>query len=255
MQHCRLAGALAIGLSLAASVPASAAPAADAPLVRPSGPAVPANLLRLSLRFDRPPAGPVLPRLSLLRADGRPIEAPFLEQELWSPDGRTLTVLLHPGRVKTGLAARDRLGPLLVEGDVVSLALDGRPLRRWHVAAPDEQGPSPASWILSSVRAGTRRPLVVTLDGPLDALDAGYVAVADAQGRRVPGQARLSDGEGTWTFTPAAPWRAGAHALRVRGTLEDASGNRLGGRFETPGPSPDGTPPDVIVPFAADAGP
>src|SRR5262245_43217972 len=83
--------------------------------VSPSGAVVPENLLRLSVRFDAPPSGRVLPRLALVGRDDRPLPEPFLEQELWSPDGLTLTVLLHPGRVKTGLAARQVWGPILAE--------------------------------------------------------------------------------------------------------------------------------------------
>ena len=54
------------------------------------------------------------------------MQEPFLEQELWSPSGKILTVMMHPGRVKTGLKARDEKGPILSVGDDVALALDGR---------------------------------------------------------------------------------------------------------------------------------
>jgi hypothetical protein len=63
----------------------------------------------------------LLPRLTLLRADGSQVQEPFLEQELWSPSGKILTVLMHPGRVKTGLKAQDEKGPILSAGDDVAL--------------------------------------------------------------------------------------------------------------------------------------
>jgi hypothetical protein len=75
-------------------------------LVQPSGPEVPANLLRISIRFATQVEGPVLSRIILSHTDGRQIQEPFLEQELWSPDGTVLTVIMHPGRVKSGLQAR-----------------------------------------------------------------------------------------------------------------------------------------------------
>jgi len=178
------------------------------------------------------------------------IAEPFLEQELWSPDGKMLTVLLHPGRVKTGLQAREALGPILEEGDDVVLALDGRPLQRWHVGPVDESGPIAAAWTLSQVHAGMREPLRVRLDAPIDGQDANYVAVADERGRRVTGRAVLRDGEGTWTFMPDRPWQRGGYRLVVRGTLEDASGNRMGSHFETSAASPAGRDIDVEIPFA-----
>ena len=126
---------------------------------------------------------------------------------------------------------------------------DGRTVRRWSVGPRDEQGPLPAAWVLSAVRAGRRGPLVVHLDAPIDALNTGYLAVVDDQGRRVAGRAMLLDGETTWRFTPALPWRAGAYRLLARGTLEDASGNRVNGRFETGADERPGQPADVEIPF------
>src|SRR5689334_18763356 len=151
--------AVALGCSHARQPPARVA------LVQPSGPEVPANLLRLSIRFKAQVEGPVLRRLALLRADGTPVQEPFLEQELWSPDGTLLTVLLHPGRVKSGLIAHDERGPILSAGEDVTLALDGQPIKQWHVGPARTAGPAVSAWKVSGVRAGSRQPVVVTLDG------------------------------------------------------------------------------------------
>lgn len=243
--HCVAAAAFAAGLGCSHAQP----PTPRVILVQPSGPTVPANLLRLSIRFAAQVESPVLPRLALLRPDGSRIEEPFLEQELWSADGRVLTVLMHPGRVKQGLKAREERGPILLVGDDVTLTLDGRPIKRWSAGPADETGPAPSAWTLSPVRAASTRPLVVLLDAPIDGRDADYLAIADDRGRRVAGRGRLSQGESTWSFTPAAPWRAGTYRLVARGTLEDPAGNRLGSRFETSVSAPPGPPVDTVIPF------
>jgi hypothetical protein len=247
-----LAGATALVVALGSALGSSHAepPAPRVVLVQPSGPEVPANLLRISIRLAAQVEGPLLPRLSLLRADGSQVQEPFLEQELWSPSGRILTVLLHPGRVKTGLKARDEKGPILSAGDDVALALDGVPIKRWRVGPADQIGPMASQWKVSAVLVESKRPLVVALDGPIDGRDADYLAIADVRDRRVAGRAQLTNGESTWTFTPSAPWRPGAYKLVVRGTLEDPAGNRLGSRFETSIHSPPGPPVDAVVPFA-----
>ena len=244
-----VAGALALVLSGSGAAQA----AARVVLVQPSAAEVPANLLRISIAFAAPAEGPVLPRLALSHADGRLVQQPFLQQELWSPDGKILTILMHPGRVKTGLNAREELGPLLAAGDDVVLALDGHPIRRWHVRAVDEHGPRSSAWKLSAVKAGSRQALVVALDSSIDGRDAGYLAVADSHHRRVDGRARLKDGERLWTFTPTAPWRAGQYQLVARGTLEDAAGNRLDGRFESSIDTPPGSVVDAVIGFAVAA--
>lgn len=221
---------LLVVLDLVASSAARALPRVVA--VHPSGPEVPENLLRLSVTLDAPTAEPLLPVLALRRADGSPLEAPFLEQELWSPDGRTLTLLLHPGRVKTGLIANVRLGRPLPLGEDVELTLAGRTVRRWRVRPADEQPPEPQRWRVRAPSPGTRESLEVTLEAPVEAQAVNLIALADGEGHRVEGSARLENGERLWRFTPARPWRVGHYRLVVNDQLEDAAGNRVGQRFE-----------------------
>ena len=216
---------------------------------QPSGRQVPANLLRISILFAAPVDGPLLPRITLMQVDGKVIEEPFLEQELWSPDGRTLTLIMHPGRIKTGLRARAMMGPILSTGDDVFLAIDGRSIKQWKVGPADEAGPVPSAWKMTAVQAESLQPLIVAFDGPIDGRDLDYLAVADANGRRVAGRARLTIGESAWTFAPNGTWRAGAYKLMVRGTLEDPAGNRLGSRFETSMDSPPGPVADAEILF------
>jgi hypothetical protein len=183
MQLRRCAGAATLVAALGCSYAEPSTPRVV--LVQPSGPRVPANLLRISIRFATQVEGPVLPRITLLHTDGRQIQEPFLEQELWSPDGKVLTVIMHPGRVKSGMQARAQMGPILSAGDDVSLTIDGHPVRRWSVGPADEAGPVPSAWKVSTVRAESLQPLVVTFDGPIDGRDVGYLAIADAGGSRV----------------------------------------------------------------------
>ncbi|MGY2492669.1 hypothetical protein ACW4E8_39465, partial [Cupriavidus sp. CP313] len=77
----------ALALWTAAAAQAVAAPSVPV-AVQPSGPEVPANLLRISLVFAQPVGEHVLPRLELRQANGNVIDKPFLEQELWSPSGK-----------------------------------------------------------------------------------------------------------------------------------------------------------------------
>jgi len=243
-----------VGAVLAACLSVAWSEPARVVSVSPSGARVPENLLRFSVRFDVPPEGGVLGRLALVDRDGKPLREAFLEQELWSPDGRTLTVLLHPGRVKTGLAAREQWGAILTVGDQVLLTFDGRAIQRWSVGPKDEQGPAPAAWTISPLRAAHCDPLVVHLDAPIDALDVDYVAVVDSRDRRVRGHAAITDRETVWRFRPEKSWRPGRYKLIVRGTLEDPSGNRVNGQFESGADKRLPLPSDVEIPFVVGCG-
>ena len=231
---------------LPAAVPASAS--ATVVAVFPSGRSVPENLLRLSIVFSGRPPVPALPHLTLLRADGSVIDRPFLEQELWAPDGRTLTILLHPGRVKIGLIAHEMLGRALRPGETVRLAWDGQTLKSWTVGLADTAPPDPAAWRLRTPAAGSRAPLTVTLDRPVEALDGDLIAVASPSGYRLSGRARLGPGQTSWSFRPTAPWQAGTYALRVNPNLENPCGNRVGETFEHTIAGPGTAPPSRAAP-------
>ncbi len=108
--------------------------------VYPSADVLPENLLKLYVHFSTPMArGEAYRHVRLEDSAGRLVERPFLEigEELWDPQGRRLTLLFDPGRIKRGLVPRQEEGPILEEGKAYTLRVDadwpdadGRPLAR-----------------------------------------------------------------------------------------------------------------------------
>lgn len=199
----------------------------------PSGPEVPANLLRVSIEFPEPPPGAVAGRVRLTRAEGSEIAGAFYPEPLWSPDGRVLTLYLDPGRVKTGLKAHDLVGRALAAGERVQLRIGDRTLREWRVTGPTSTPLEPDRWRLETPRAETREALTVFMPAPIDRRDRDLIAVADTSGRRIAGASTLLPGERTWRFRPAMPWRKGAYRLKLHPDLEDPEGNRVARPFES----------------------
>lgn len=207
--------------------------------VHPAGASVPENLLRIELRFAQPQPLPFeVDRVQLLDAAGTPIRDAFLDLTLPSADARRVTLLMNPGRVKTGVAPNLALGRALHAGATVRLVVDGASTRSppavkdWVVTAAEPRGPRPDRWRVTAPRARTRDALVVAMGGPISASAEGLIAVSDGAGRRVPGRTALSDGDSVWRFTPDAPWLAGAQAVVVHPDLEDPAGNRRCTAFE-----------------------
>jgi len=220
---------------------AMAAAAAPPAVVTPSGATVPENLLRIELHLRQPLSHPLaMDRVRLASADGATIPDALLDLPLPDGDGRTVTLLLDPARVKTGVGANRALGRALHAGEDVELFVDDprwpAPLRkRWRVAPAAATAIDPAHWRFDSPRAGTRQPLVVRLAATLTASSATLIAVRGPDGERVDGAVSLLDGETTWQFHPARAWRAGAHSLVLHPRLEDVAGNRPCAPFEAPG--------------------
>jgi hypothetical protein len=219
-----------------------AAPPARVVRVTPSRDTLPENQLKFYLYFSAPMArGEAYDRVHL-EANGKKVEHPFLElgEELWDHTGSRLTLFFDPGRIKRELKPREEIGPSLEEGKSYVLTVDrewhdaeGRPLasgfrKAFKAVGPDEKQPDPARWTLTAPGAGTRDPLVVVFDEPLDHAMLGRVLEVAG----VPGRIEIDREETRWRLHPEKPWTAGRHALQVDTLLEDLAGNSLAKPFE-----------------------
>ena len=228
--------------------------------VFPSADELPENLLRFYVHFSQPMEAKSAQRHVRL-VDGAGTEVPLafveIEHGLWDPRQTRLTLLLHPGRIKRGVAPGERLGPPLRAGGSYRLVVDasmpdtfGRPLgttfeRTFRVGAADRQSPSPAGILLEAPRRSDE-PLLLRLPEPLDeALLRRLLWVEDADGRVLEGTIDVRNGETVWSFRPSSPWSPGTYALRVNPALEDRAGNRFDRLFdrETGGEKTDSRPP------------
>ena len=244
---------LEVKLSLARD---EAAPATAVAAVYPTGNELPENLLKFYIHFSAPMSrGGVYRRLRLIDDAGRDVVDPFLEigEELWDPAGTRLTVLFDPGRIKRGLKPREELGPPLVEGrrytlviapewrDAAGLPLSGEYRREFSVTAPDDAQPDPERWQVSPPAAGTREPLVVEFDEPLDhAMLEHVIEASGPDGKLLEGSVLIGPNETSWSFRPAEPWPAGNFHLNIDAALEDRAGNSVGRRFEVDGDAAQG---------------
>lgn len=213
--------------------------------LRPAGVSLPANALKFYLYFSEPmERGVFLEHLRLIESDGREVVGPFRETELWSPDGRRLTVWFHPGRQKTGVNLNLDEGPVLREGTrcrlVVSgawrsaagVALGSDRSFEWQVGPADHTLPTLAGFRLDPPAAGSREPWVVHSIEPLDpGMLAGALQIRRA-GRTVAGRAEAAPDGCSWRFIPAAAWLSGDHELQADPNLEDLAGNSLVKPFE-----------------------
>jgi hypothetical protein len=209
----------------------------------PSTNVLPENELKLYIYFSAPmQRGDVWPKLHLLNQNGKPVELPFveLEQELWDRDQKRLTLLFDPGRIKRGVKPNVDMGPVLLEGQRYTLVVDrelkdgrGAPLtetfrREFTVGPAERRGIDPQQWKITSPKAGTRDPLIIDFDRPMD-----YALLQDVfQVTGVEGITSIGATEKRWSFQPKEPWKSGNHTLSIDMALEDLAGNRIGRPFD-----------------------
>jgi|JI6StandDraft_1071083.scaffolds.fasta_scaffold00139_40 hypothetical protein len=204
---------------------------------------LPANALKFYLHFSQPmEKGVFLERLRLLEADRKEVIGPFRETELWSPDGKRLTVWFHPGRQKTGVNLNEEEGPVLRENSKHTLvvagswrstsgvALGGDVRFDFQVGPADHTMPKMETWQITAPKSGTREPLLLRFDEPLDPAMLASALSVHRGSESVPLQIEV-DGLNLRAI-PLQPWAAGGYGLRADPNLEDLAGNNLTKLFE-----------------------
>ncbi|MEM9066384.1 MAG: hypothetical protein AAGB51_12945 [Planctomycetota bacterium] len=228
----------------------------------PTAEELPENLLRFYIYFSKP-MRPDITSNSIRLADqhGNEIDDAFLATDagLWSSNRQRLTLLLNPGRVKTGLGSSKSLGLAIREGNLYALIIDAsataydgsavaEPYLKWFsVTEADRDSPRPERWTLSQPTRNSRDPFVVELDGPTDHASLAYrIRVINGAGGVVRGRLELGHHEQRWTLTPEQPWTDDNYSLCVEHRLEDLAGNRPNRLFEQHGAIEPGGSASVI---------
>jgi hypothetical protein len=207
--------------------------------ISPQAKVLPANTLRFYVHFPRPGEAHFdRDQLCLLNEDEQVVHDPFLvlSQELWSPDGRRLTVLMEPGRIKRGLgpgpSPDPTHDPALVVGRAYSLvvtALGQTARHAFGVSDPVLEAVDETHWCLVSPAVGSLDPAVVHFDRVMDAaLCEDEIGVLTTSGEVVQTRVSLAPDGTAAQIIPSQPWRDGEHRLVVSERLEDVCGNRLG---------------------------
>ena len=210
--------------------------------IYPSGNELPANHLKFYIQFSEPmQQGDIFEHFSLFnKTQQQEVPRPFRHTELWSRDGKQLTLWFHPGRQKTGVNLNVELGAILNAGQEYELrisphwaALSGHALgsevkKTFKAVEMDERQPEIDDWKLTTPDAGTRAPLTCQLGESLDfALLHSQLRVQTETGKSIPGEIQLDEGESVWKFIPVTAWQQGDYRLVVGTVLEDLAGNSL----------------------------
>jgi hypothetical protein len=234
-------------LELFFSVPGKKSSSTFVEAIHPQADVLPENMLRMYLSFSSPMMpGEAYDHIALLRDNGTPIEKAFLviDQELWDPERKRLTLLFDPGRVKRGIQSNVEMGAPLQAGQTYRLVIDtmwrddqGNALahgytKTFSVTAAERTKLNIQQWKVTAPTIGTLDDLFIEFDRPIDyALALKYISISAAQTGRVNGHTVLT-GSNVWRFTPHQPWREDQYFIEAHPQLEDVAGNNLNNVFD-----------------------
>jgi hypothetical protein len=209
--------------------------------IYPNASMLPSNTLRFYVDFGVPAEGTYgTSDIRLLDERDHEVGQPFLtfSQDLWSADGRRLTVLVDPARIKRNLHREQKLAPALLEGRHYTLTVSG--LERFAalsfvVTDPVLSPLDESVWKVVAPAAGSVDPLKIFFDRVMDVfLCEDQIVLIDPDGRLADGQFQAAPDGGSVQWLPDTAWRRGTYQVIFADRLEDVCGNRLGEALDHP---------------------
>lgn len=212
--------------------------------IYPSASQLPENILRFYIYFNTPMRqGEAIEHIQLIDAAGNVDEHAFMEfkQELWSPDGKRLTILFDPGRIKRGVSTNLSRGPALIEGnryelrvssawqDVYGQQLSVSITKEIEVVNAYRHHMKVSEWVIDEPSANSLDPLIIHFDRILDhALVQSMIQLLEDGGKNlVKGHWEILAEEQLIQFIPAEQWNRGHYCIIIDNRLEDIAGNNL----------------------------
>lgn len=211
--------------------------------IYPSANELPENLLRFYLYFNTPmKKGQALKYIQLIDSSGNIDNHAFMEfkQELWSADGKRLTLLFDPGRIKRGVSTNMELGPALLEGNQYKLAISGTwqdvygqelsvtTTKEFVVGKAYRQQIKVNELEIKKPAANSDDTLSIYFDRIIDhALVQSMIRIEDENNNLIVGYWGTSEEEKTIQFIPEKAWKKGTYRIIMDSSMEDVSGNNL----------------------------
>lgn len=216
--------------------------------IYPTFDSIPVNILRFYIEFSHPiQEMGILNHIKLTTEDGRNITGVFFDHqyELWNNDRTKVTLIVDPGRVKTGLLAHNTLGRAFDNGKTYYLVVDSLLLgfngenlnkdftKKFIAVSEDTTAPTLSNWSVTRPNADTRDFLKIDFNDRIDHISAQtLIKVVDDNAQLVEGKIILEKNESVWIFKPEHKWKKGAYKLIVNSRLEDIAANSLNGKFD-----------------------
>lgn len=215
--------------------------------IYPSADAIPVNILRFYIQFSKPMQEmQILDHIKLSNEEGEDITGVFYKNqyELWNQDRTEVTLIIDPGRVKTGLLAHNTMGRAFEEGQHYVLTVDSllldfndnalkRSYRKKFVAiAEDIKAPNVQYWNTTIPPKMTKDPLNIIFNDIIDHISAQTLIKVLHENKVLPGKIILSQDEQKWKFIPRKKWKKGAYQIIVNPRVEDIAANSMNQLFD-----------------------
>ncbi|PHS68357.1 MAG: hypothetical protein COB12_00445 [Flavobacterium sp.] len=230
------------------SIPKAEKKAAFVTNIFPTTNHIPENLLRFYIYFSSPMReGDFLNYIHLYDENGTDLKGVFFDNqyELWNSNFTRLTILVDPGRVKTGLKANLELGRAFQKNKKYKLqinknwmTLNGQILsnnytKEFYGTTAELTFPKKENWKITLPKINSKDPLVINFGKTVDHVSVHqFIQIITTANLVVIGNVELKENESVMFFYPKEKWKKGAYQIAINSRFEDIVGNNLNGLFD-----------------------
>ena len=216
----------------------------------PSANLLPENLLRFYIYFQTPMTqGQSLDYIKLIDKSGKIDEHAFMQfkEELWSSDGKRLTLLFDPGRIKRGVSTNMKQGPSLENEqqytlsisnewkDIYGQTLEINSTNKITITDAYRKKMKIEEWTITTPSIGSKGKLTLRFDRILDhALIQSMIQIRDFDNNLIEGSWKILDSEQEVKFAPKSEWKKGNYKIQIDTHIEDVAGNNLQNLLDHP---------------------
>jgi hypothetical protein len=213
--------------------------------IYPLADSIPKNILFFHVRFTQAmqESEQAWMKISILDDKGELIPNTWRQRSFWLDSGRLLVLMIHPGRVKSGI---HYIGPVFDMGKQYTLVVDstlkdvyGRSLgasaTQTYTVVQDQKERLKISSVSAKVTSGTKEPISVQLNNAADhaAAVAGFSIVGPSE--KEVRFTLVQNNTNTLLLQPEQAWQPGRYRIVRAGSFYDCAGNRVNRLFEMKG--------------------
>ena len=231
------------------SIPANSIQIPAAPTsvaaIYPLADSIPKNILFFHVRFTQSmqESEQAWMKISILDDKGTLIPNTWRQRSFWLDSGRLLVLMIHPGRVKSGIRY---IGPVFDVGKQYTLVVDsslkdiyGRSVlagsSHTYTVVKERKERIKINSVTANVTSGTNEPIALQLNNPVDHASAltGF-SIVD-QSEKELSFTLIQNNNNTLLLQPDKAWQPGRYHIVRAGRFYDCAGNRVNRLFEMKG--------------------
>lgn len=211
--------------------------------VYPIADTIPSNILFFHVRFSLPMANDIAgyTHVTITDEQGNLAERPWRQRTFWLDSGRLMVLMIHPGRVKTGI---HYTGPVFVPGKKYTISINNtikdingnriqETVSKQYIAWQEDRTLPKIESFTTTLPAHSCKPLSIIFSKGMDhASITEGIKIFDYRNLPVACIISQSENDHEISIRPVARWQKGRYKIQFESIVSDFASNHINRPFE-----------------------